>query len=180
MWKRKKHQINSKYKKTKLEKKEAREKWIDENWRYLLEGWGVIFILVIITFAIACVNLHDKFDLNAFLKLVSYTGLIMFPILDIGFLFLMVNSKTKMGFLYLCSTLGGEAYLLIALLEYKNKIFILFAVIMDLFIAAVYTSLRIDKQIEDKKLSISFNNLSSMLSILIPAFATIVSSLLRK
>lgn len=169
------------YKDIKLYKKEKRGKWVDKNWQYLLEGWTIIFILLLITLAVYSIGLREEnWNSIFFLNAVINIGLIMFMILVVGFTVLMILSKDKIDFLYFCSFLGMGCFCIIATIISKHWIFLVASIFSDVVIGCFYSILRCNQVIADKNVKIGFNNIKLVLAIIIPALTPIIASLIKK
>ncbi len=162
-------------------RKQERGEWIDKNWQYILEGWAIIFILLLITFGIYSVNLEGKnWNSSFFLNAVIVIGAIMFMIMAIGFDILMIFSTNEMDFLYFCSFLGQDCFFLIATMISKYWFFLVGSIFSSIVIGCFYSILRSNRVIEDKSIKISLNNIKVVLTIIVPALTPIIASLIKK
>lgn len=156
--------------------------WVDKNYKYIIEGMFVTYTFLIFSTAVYSIGLNKKdFDAIYFFQRTFCITIIFFAFLSLSLILFTMFSKLKSDILYLFTLIALSVLLFLYVLFFKNEYWLNGEYLVDIVLGIWIAYYRIKNKVNiHKEKHIGLVNINSLLTVLIPALATLGAALIKK
>lgn len=152
--------------------------WMNDNGSYVIQGIILVYLLRLFSDAVYSLGLNNKnFDWLFFFDNIIQTTFVFSAILSVMLMILTMISTSHADLYYMKLLIALNILMLVYLLLFKGKYWFIATYILDIIIGIffIYSKSKNKEKKEKRKIDVT-----SLLTIVVPALATIVAAFISK
>ncbi|CCI86691.1 hypothetical protein [Lactobacillus gigeriorum] len=152
--------------------------WMNDNGSYVIQGIILVYLLRLFSDAVYSLGLNNKnFDWLFFFDNIIQTTFVFSAILSVMLMILTMISTSHADLYYMGLLIALNILMLVYLLLFKGKYWFIATYILDIIIGIffIYSKSKNKEKKEKRKIDVT-----SLLTIVVPALATIVAAFISK